>query len=124
MGLVNVRNLKKAKQLLDKNRHRVGDVVGKAGEQLDKASKGKTSNVTSKAAEAARKYSSGSVNYQKPDPSATTVDAPGAGGDAEAGAGAQGTAGAAHAVKGAADALTNLMNKAAAKAEAKNASKS
>jgi hypothetical protein len=120
MGLVNVRNLKRAKQLLDKNRHRVGDVVGKAGEQLDKASKGKTANVTSKAAEAARKYSAGGIDpvaTKRPPAETTTSDAAEHARPDQA----QSTAGAATSVKGAADAVTNLLNKAAAKAEAKNA---
>lgn len=60
MGLLNARNLRKAKQLLEKNRHKVGDVVGKATEKVDKVSGGKTSNLSKKAEEAARKYSAGS----------------------------------------------------------------
>ncbi len=60
MGLLNARNLRKAKELLEKNRHKVGDVVGKATEKIDKASGGKTSNMSKKAEEAARKYSAGS----------------------------------------------------------------
>jgi hypothetical protein len=125
MGLVNVRNLKRAKQLLDKNRHRVGGVVGKAGEQLDKASKGKTANVTSKATEAARKYSAGGGSHQgvdatpRPPVDVTASDV----GEHPRVNQPQSAAGAATAVKGAADALTGLLNKAAAKAEAKNATK-
>ena len=49
MGLLNTRNFRRAKQLLEKNRHKVGDAVEMAGTQIDKVSKGKTSNVTSKA---------------------------------------------------------------------------
>ncbi len=124
MGLVNARNLRRAKQLLEKNRHKVGGVVEKAGEQLDKVSNGKTTNVTAKAAGAARKYSEGSPAHpgrrtedepvERPDPSPTT--------DAEADArGTDASASAATAVKGAADAFTNFLNRAAAKAEAKNA---
>jgi hypothetical protein len=60
MGLVNARNLRKAKELLEKNRHKVGDVVGKATEKIDKVSGGKTTNLSKKAEEAARKYSAGS----------------------------------------------------------------
>ena len=60
MGLVNARNLRKAKQLLEKNRHKVGDAVSKATEKIDKASGGKTSNLSRKAEDAARKYSAGS----------------------------------------------------------------
>jgi uncharacterized protein YjbJ (UPF0337 family) len=57
MGLMNARNLKKAKSMLEKNRHKVGDLVGKATDQVDKVSKGKTSNLTAKIDEAARKFS-------------------------------------------------------------------
>lgn len=60
MGLLNARNLRRAKQLLEKNRHKVGDAVGKATEKIDKVSGGKTSNISKKAEEAARKYASGS----------------------------------------------------------------
>ena len=59
MGVVNARNLRKAKELLDKNRHRVGEVVDKATTQIDKVSGGKTANLSKKATEAARKYSAG-----------------------------------------------------------------
>ncbi|MEL6892939.1 MAG: hypothetical protein AAFP84_15205 [Actinomycetota bacterium] len=62
MGLVNARNLRKAKELLEKNRHKAGDIVGKAGEKLDKVSKGKTSSLTAKATEAANKYADGAVD--------------------------------------------------------------
>lgn len=62
MGLVNARNLRRAKILLDKNRHKVGDLVGKAAVQIDKASGGKTSDVTTKLEIAARKYSAGAVD--------------------------------------------------------------
>ena len=61
MGLINTRNLKKAKVLLDKNRHKVGDLVGKAAVQVDKASGGKTSDVTTKLEQAARKFSSTAI---------------------------------------------------------------
>ncbi|WP_395152650.1 antitoxin [Ilumatobacter sp.] len=60
MGLLNARNLLKAKELIEKNRHKVGDVVGKATQKIDKASGGKTTNFSKKAEDAARKYSSGS----------------------------------------------------------------
>ena len=59
MGLVNARNLRLAKQLLERNRHRVGDVVEKAGEKLDQVSEGRTASVTSKATDAAKRYSAG-----------------------------------------------------------------
>ena len=60
MGLLNGRNLRKAKELLEKNRHKVGDMVGKAAVQVDKVSGGKTANMSKKAEDAARKYSAGS----------------------------------------------------------------
>ncbi len=123
MGLVNARNLRRAKQLLEKNRHRVGGVVEKAGEQLDKVSNGKTTNVTAKAAGAARTYSEGSPAHPGPRTEGEPVERPDpSGGDADADAGGTDASGsAATAVKGAADAFTNFLNKAAAKAEAKNA---
>ena len=61
MSLINTRNIKKAKDLLDKNRHKVGDIVGKAAVQVDKASGGKTSDVTTKIEQAARKYSAAAI---------------------------------------------------------------
>lgn len=61
MALINARNLRKAKLLLDKNRHKVGDLVGKAAVQVDKASGGKTSDVTTKLEQAARKYSATAI---------------------------------------------------------------
>ena len=59
MGLLDARNIKKAKGLLDKNRHKVGSIVGKATDQVDKISKGKTSSVTAKIDKAAMKFSHG-----------------------------------------------------------------
>ena len=125
MGLLNARNLRRAKQLLDKNRHKVGDVVEKAGTKLDEVSKGKTSNVTSKAAGAAKKYSAGGVTHhgmEAPAPDLTPHGDPMAAEAAKVRQ-SQATATAANAVAGAANALTNLMNKAAAKAETTNTSK-
>lgn len=61
MGLLNTRNLQKAKRLLDQNRHKVGDMVEKAGGSLDKATKGRTAQFTEKATEAAHKYSAGAA---------------------------------------------------------------
>ena len=124
MGLLNARNLSKAKQLLEKNRDKVGDIVEKAGGQLDKVSKGKTSNITAKAADAARNYSEGAVSHHHVDSSAHPGNQAGyspeqAAADARIRE-AQATTGAANAVKGAADALTNMMNKAAQTAEAQN----
>ncbi len=123
MGLFNARNLRKAKQLLEKNRHKVGGVVEKAGTKLDKVSKGKTSNVTSKASDAAKKYSTGGVTHHGVD-SPASMGAPHGdplAADAAKVRQAAATATAANAVAGAANALTNLMNKAASKAEEKNA---
>ena len=61
MGLLNSHNLRKAKDLLEKNRHKMGDVVEKAGGTLDNVSKGKTASVTAKASDAAKKYSGGAA---------------------------------------------------------------
>jgi len=119
MGLLNARNLRKAKQLLEKNRHKVGDVVEKAGTQLDKVSKGKTSNVTSKAADAAKNYSSGGVTHHGIG-TPTTPPPPGqydASYEADA---KRRQAEAAGAVTGVANAFTNFLNKAADKVEKSN----
>ena len=79
MGLVNARNLRKAKELLEKNRHKVGDVVGKATTKIDEVSGGKTTNLSKKAEEAARKYSEGGVSHvADPEPSVVPPDAPAA----------------------------------------------
>ena len=123
MGLLNTRNLLKAKDLLEKNRHKVGDVVEKAGGTLDKVSNGKTTSVTAKASDAAKKYSEGAApkygtEIPVDDSAARAMSAE----DAKVRQ-AQATEGAAKAVKGAADALTNLMNKATAKVEEQNQAK-
>jgi hypothetical protein len=123
MGLLNTRNLRKAKDLLEKNRHKVGDVVEKAGGTLDKVSNGKTTSVTAKASDAAKKYSDGAAprygtEIPVDDSAARAMSAE----DAKVRQ-AQATEGAAKAVKGAADALTNLMNKATAKVEEQNQAK-
>ncbi|MFK7916709.1 MAG: Rv0909 family putative TA system antitoxin [Ilumatobacter sp.] len=123
MGLLNARNLRKAKQLLEKNRHKIGDAVEKAGTQLDKVSKGKTTAATAKASDAAKKYSAGGVTHHGIDtPAESPVNSTYSAEEAQARQAAA-TVGAANAVKGAADALTNLVNKAASKAEATNAAK-
>lgn len=59
MGLKDSLNVDKAKDLLEKNRHKVGPMVGKATDQVDKLSKGKTSSVTNKIDQAAMKFSHG-----------------------------------------------------------------
>lgn len=120
MGLLNARNLRKAKDLLEKNRHKVGGLTEKAGEKLDKVSGGKTANVTSKAAEAAKKYSAGgstsSYSTEVPvdssqfqsgavDPSVSQAQANAAG------------AAAANAIANMANAATNMMNNAAVQAQ-------
>jgi len=138
MGIVNARNLRKAKQLLEQNRDKVGGIVEKAGGQLDKVSKGKTSTVTSKAADAARKYSEGAVTHHGVDqpssappqstaqtPDSTGVDPSWAAPAPKAGqpTAAQTTsaeATAAGAVTGVASALTNLLNKTAESVEKRN----
>ncbi|MFT7502517.1 MAG: hypothetical protein ACI91Q_001325 [Gammaproteobacteria bacterium] len=75
MGLLNARNLLKAKELVEKNRHKVGDAVGKATEKIDKASGGKTTNFSKKAEDAARKYSSGSsAKYQGDHPDGASAN--------------------------------------------------
>lgn len=126
MGLLNVRNLRKAKDLLEKNRHKVGDVVEKAGDTLDKVSNGKTAPVTAKASDAARKYSQGATpqygtEFSVDDETRRSVAAHDSA-DANHGQ-SQAAETAANAVKGAADALTNMMNKAAAHAEKTNDAK-
>ncbi len=73
MGLLSTSNMNKAKALLEKNRHKVGDLVGKATEQVDKVSKGKTSSVTSKIDDAAKKFSAGGAATEQ---KADTADAP------------------------------------------------
>ena len=123
MGLLNTRNLRKAKELLEKNRHKVGDVVEKAGGTLDKVSNGKTTSVTAKASDAAKKYSEGAApkygtEIHVDDTTSRAMSAE----DAQMRQ-AQATEGAAKAVQGAADALTNLMNKATAKVEEQNQAK-
>lgn len=57
MGLLNAKNLKKAKSLLDDNRDKIGDAVSKATKHVDKATKGKSAVVTAKLNDAAHKYS-------------------------------------------------------------------
>ena len=120
MGLLNTRNLRKAKDLLEKNRHKVGDVVEKAGGTLDKVSKGKTSAVTAKASDAAKKYSQGAAPKYGTEISVDDTTSRAMSAEDAQVRQAEATAGAANAVKGAADALTNMMNKAAAKAEQAN----
>lgn len=56
MALLSSKNMKKAKALLDKNRDKVSGAVEKGAATLDKATKGKTANVSAKATSAARKY--------------------------------------------------------------------
>ncbi|MGA9276301.1 antitoxin [Ilumatobacter sp.] len=126
MGILNTRNLRKAKDLLEKNRHKVGDAVEKAGGTLDKVSKGKTSAVTAKASDAAKKYSQGAApKYGTEIPVDATLDREMRAQDSADSQlrQTQATETAANAVKGAADALTNLMNKASAQAEKHTATK-
>lgn len=68
------RNLAKAKAMVEKNRHKVGDLVGKATDQVDKVSKGKTSNVTAKIDKAARKFSAGATTADDEPTDAAPVD--------------------------------------------------
>lgn len=118
MGLFSSRNIRKAKDLLEKNRHKVGDIVDKAGDQLDKVSNGKTSSVTAKATEAARKYSDGAVDHygrEIPVDPAVAQGVPTAGATQEQ-ANAANIA-AANAITNAANAAANLMNNAAVQAQ-------
>lgn len=57
MGLLSGRNMRKAQSLLNKNRHKVGGIVDKATDQIDKVTKGKTAGVTGKLDDAAHKFS-------------------------------------------------------------------
>ena len=123
MGLLNSRNLRKAKDLLEKNRHKVGDVVEKAGGTLDKVSKGKTTSMTAKASDAAKKYSDGATPKYGTEMFIDDETSQRMSNEDAQARQAQATAGAANAVKGAADALTNMMNKATAKAEEQNQAK-
>lgn len=71
---MNARNLGKAKAMMEKNRHKVGDIVGKATDQVDKVSKGKTSNVTAKIDKAARKFSGGATTADEEPTDSASVD--------------------------------------------------
>ncbi len=118
MGLINARNLRRAKRLLDKNRHKLGDLTDKAGEKLDKVSKGKTSNLTAKASEAAHKYSDGGVGRHDFGDASGDHDgmpaheAPRTSAEAEAA-----NIAAANAMTDMANAATDFMNSAAAQAQ-------
>ncbi len=72
--MLDARKIKKAKGLLDKNRHKVGSIVGKATDQVDKLSKGKTSNVTAKIDKAAMKFSHGESAADDTGDEAATVE--------------------------------------------------
>ena len=86
MGLLSGRNVRKAKSLLAKNRHKVGGIVDKATDQVNKATKGKTSNVTSKIDDAAHKFSGTSAAQadQEPDDQSDDVEPADTPDDAEA----------------------------------------
>jgi vacuolar-type H+-ATPase subunit E/Vma4 len=125
MGLINARNLSKAKALLEKNRHKVGDYVEKATEQLDKVSKGKTNDVSRKIDGAARKYSDGATVHQGVHPDAAVDTPPATSSSREpldeaelARRQAEANIAAANAVKAAADAANSILGKAAAQANA------
>ncbi len=49
------------KQQFSKNKHKVAPIVDKATDQVDKATKGKSSSITSKVDDAARKISGSST---------------------------------------------------------------
>lgn len=77
MGLLDARNINKAKGLLEKNRHKVGSIVGKATDQVDKLSKGKTSAVTAKIDKAAMKFSHpGTASHDSDEQAATAEERP------------------------------------------------
>ncbi len=129
MGLLNSRNLSKAKAMLDKNRHKIGGIVDKATDQIDKVSKGKSSNITKKVDDAAHKYSAGSgsgVSHSGLDDETfhdEPISATGPYDDAElqrrqAEAGIAAT----NAATAAAEAFTNLANKAASEIDAQQRS--
>lgn len=67
MGVFSGRNMRKAQSLLNKNRHKIGGIVDKATDQVDKVTKGKTAGVTNKLDEAAHKFS-GTVGEQTVEP--------------------------------------------------------
>ena len=75
MGLLSGRNVRKAKSLLNKNRHKVGGLVDKATDQVDKVTKGKTSSVTSKLDDAAHKFSGTSAAQADQEPDDQSDDA-------------------------------------------------
>ncbi len=72
MALLSSKNMKKAKALLDKNRDKVSDAVEKGAATLDKATKGKTANMSAKATSAARKY----AGAEEPAATVTKSDPP------------------------------------------------
>lgn len=86
MGLLSGRNVRKAKSLLEKNRHKVGGLVDKATDQVDKVTKGKTSSVTSKIDGAAHKFSGTDAAQadQEPGDQSDDVEATETSDDAEA----------------------------------------
>jgi hypothetical protein len=67
-------NIDKAKQLLEKNRRKIGPLVGKATDQVDKLSKGKTSSVTNKIDQAAMKFSHSTSSSDETTAHETTAD--------------------------------------------------
>ncbi len=68
------------KQQFDKHKHKVAPVVNKATDQVDKATKGKSSSITSKVDDAARKISGGSTTSgTAPMPTEAAKDEPTAG---------------------------------------------
>ena len=87
MGLMNARNIAKAKALLQNNRHKVGDLVGKATDQVDKVTKGKSSSITSKIDQAARKFSSGATAPTSTGPTGTGTTGTGTTGTGTTGTG-------------------------------------
>lgn len=67
MGILNTithqlsKNKVKATEQYEKNKHKVAPLVGKATDQVDKITKGKSAGITSKIDDAARKVTGGST---------------------------------------------------------------
>ncbi len=119
MGILDSRNLRKAKELLDKNRHKAGDIVGKAGDKLDQVSNGKTSSLTAKATEAANKYADGATTrHDFGEASGDHDGMPAEDADASGAEANAANAAAATAMTNMANAATNFLNSAAAQAKA------
>lgn len=76
MALLSSKNMMKAKALLDKNKDKVSGAVEKGAATLDKATKGKTANVSAKATAAAKKYAGEGAPAAEPAAEATSDTPP------------------------------------------------